>query len=200
MVKVLDPRDGYNWYADAYASDHRKLDAFDREIFRSQLPTMQLDCALEIGVGDGRVSNDIYRISNRVIGVDVAEDILARAAERVPRVEGICADMTRPFPFRDNQFDLVVAAFFFVHVPDPDPVLAEVYRVLKPEGRFVFNLIPQRKEPELKVGRERFKIRSWYHSPPQVEKLLDYYWFSWEVETVSEGKGWISKVYNCTRD
>ena len=199
MVNVLNSRDGYNLYAREYGKDHERLDAFDREVFRSLLPVAEIDISMDIGVGDGRISGDLQRISRRMVGVDIASAMLTQAAVRMPKMELVCADMTMPFPFADQQFDLIVAAFFFVHVPDPHPVLEEVYRVLKPGGRFIFNLIPQRREMELRVDRQRFKIKSWYHSPPQVEKSLDYHWFDWAVETVSEGKGWISKVYSCVR-
>ena len=199
MVNVFEPREGYNRYAGSYAKDHHDLDAFDRHVFRSLLPVEVLDNTLELGVGDGRISGDLRRISRRLVGVDVAENMLHEAMVHVPGMELVCADLTLPFPFVDQRFNLIVAAFFFVHVPNPHPVLGEVYRILAPGGRFVFNLIPQRREQELRVERQRFKIRSWYHSPPQVEKSLDYHWFDWSVETVSEGKGWISKIYSCTR-
>jgi SAM-dependent methyltransferase len=41
-------------------------------------------------------------------------------------------------PFPDNHFDAVVSTLVLCSVPDPRHTLQEIYRVLKPGGRFVF--------------------------------------------------------------
>ena len=43
-------------------------------------------------------------------------------------------DMTLPFPFEDNTFDYVVSIEGIEHITDPFSFLAEVRRVLKPDG------------------------------------------------------------------
>jgi SAM-dependent methyltransferase len=44
----------------------------------------------------------------------------------------------RGLPFAAGSFDLVTANMVLEHLPDPDAVFAEVARILKPGGRFVF--------------------------------------------------------------
>ncbi|NOZ12026.1 MAG: class I SAM-dependent methyltransferase [Acidobacteria bacterium] len=198
MVKVLGPGEGYNRYADMYGKDHRKLDSFDRPDFVQLLPD-RVDVAVELGIGDGRISGEIARRSGFLVGIDISLNMLKNAVHRVPRAGLVLADLAEQLPLADEQADLLAAAFYFVHIKNPDLIIAEAARVLKPGGIFLFNLIPQRREPELKAGKQRFKIRSYYHSPPHVEKILDYHWFNWEVTTVSEGKGWISKIYRCEK-
>lgn len=39
-------------------------------------------------------------------------------------------------PFADNSFDMVIANHMLYHAPDRDKAIAEVRRVLKPQGRF----------------------------------------------------------------
>jgi len=41
------------------------------------------------------------------------------------------------FPFSDNYFDTVFAGEIIEHLYNPDHLLAETYRVLKPKGIFV---------------------------------------------------------------
>jgi ubiquinone/menaquinone biosynthesis C-methylase UbiE len=41
-------------------------------------------------------------------------------------------------PFADDEFDTVIATLVFCTVPDPNAALAEVARVLKPDGRMLF--------------------------------------------------------------
>ncbi len=198
MVKVLSSREGYDYYADQYAGDHRKLDAFDRGDFIRLLPD-KLAVAVELGIGDGRISGEIVRRSEQFIGIDISLQMLRNAIRRVPRAQLLQADLSESLPIGSGQVDLLAAAFYFVHIKTPDRIIAEAVRVLKPGGIFLFNLIPQRREPELKAGKKRFKIRSYYHSPPRIEKILNYYWFNWDVTTLSEGKGWISKIYRCEK-
>jgi len=41
-----------------------------------------------------------------------------------------------PYPFRDNEFDLVYASHFLEHVEDLEKTLKEIQRILKPNGTF----------------------------------------------------------------
>ncbi|NOY22952.1 MAG: class I SAM-dependent methyltransferase [Acidobacteria bacterium] len=198
MVKVLSSREGYDLYANEYAGDHRKLDSFDRPDFMQLLPD-KADVAVELGIGDGRISGEIARRSENFVGIDISLKMLQNAIRRSPRTQIVQADLAENLPLGDECVDFLVAAFYFVHIKNPDLIIAEAARVLKPGGIFLFNLIPQRREPELKAGKQRFKIRSYYHSPPHVEKILDYHWFNWDVTTVTEGKGWVSKIYRCQK-
>jgi ubiquinone/menaquinone biosynthesis C-methylase UbiE len=198
MVKMVGSREGYDLYADSYSKDYRKLDSFDRTDFIRLLPD-KADVAVELGIGDGRISGEIDRRAEMFVGIDISLNMLRNAVHRAPRVQLVQANAAEDLPFQDEKVELLVAAFFFVHIKDPSLIIAEAARTLKQGGIFLFNLIPQRREPELKVGKRRFKIRSYYHSPPQVEKMLDYHWFNWEVTTVSEGKGWESKIYRCEK-
>ncbi len=199
MVKVLEPEEGYNRYSSQYAQDHPKLDSFDREVFVSGFPERKVEWALDLGAGDGRLGGALQRCARHVVGVDIAVEMLRTMEKRHPMIFPLRTDLSFDMPFRDDSIDLVAAAFLFVHIHDPKPVLGEVYRVLKPGGCLVFNLIPQRREPQLGAGRDKFKIRSFYHSPPAVEEMLDYHWFEWQVEPVVEGRGWISRVYRCIK-
>lgn len=52
-------------------------------------------------------------------------------------VDGRVADAER-IPYEDNTFDLVVGHAVLHHIPDVRAAFAEVLRVLKPGGRFVF--------------------------------------------------------------
>jgi ubiquinone/menaquinone biosynthesis C-methylase UbiE len=55
-------------------------------------------------------------------------------------------------PFRDASFDLATANMVLEHVQDPAAVLAEVGRVLRPDGVFMF-LTPNRYYPPLILAR-----------------------------------------------
>ena len=70
----------------------------------------------------------------RVIGLDPAWAGLQRARRRAPRARLVCGS-AEALPFRDSTFDTVVSGLVFCSVPDARRGLAEVGRVLRPDGR-----------------------------------------------------------------
>ena len=96
---------------------------------------------LEIGVGTG-LSLPRYKREHRVTGIDLSTDMLERARNRVTtqklgNVEDLREMDATKLAFADAAFDAAVAMFLITVVPDPDAVLAEAVRVVKPGGRIV---------------------------------------------------------------
>ena len=95
---------------------------------------------LDVGCGDGQVSRLAVRGgATRVVGVDPTWNQLVTAEAR-----GGGASYGRAgaasLPFRSDSFDAVVACLVFEHIRDVDAAIAEVGRVLRPGGRFLFFL------------------------------------------------------------
>ena len=88
---------------------------------------------LDLGCGTGR-GLPLYGPGVRAIGLDPARDSLARARRRAPRVP-LVQGSAEALPFRDGVFDTVVSSLVFCSVPEPARGLAEVRRVLRPDGR-----------------------------------------------------------------
>ena len=95
---------------------------------------------LDVGTGEGQVARLAAEIgTDGVVGVDPSRAQLALARERGggPSYARAAAD-SLPFPARS--FDAAVACLVFEHIDDADRALAEVGRVLRPGGRFLFFL------------------------------------------------------------
>lgn len=75
----------------------------------------------------------------RYVGVDISENMLqaAMATHRHPRAAFLQADATR-VPLADASVDTVVMLGGIHHVPPRARLFAEISRILKPGGRFVF--------------------------------------------------------------
>lgn len=96
---------------------------------------------LEIGLGTG-LNLPFYPESiHRIVGVDsnpgVARLARRRAAEHDMEIEHHQLSAER-LPFDSASFDTVVSTFTLCSIPDVQQALAEVRRVLRPEGEFVF--------------------------------------------------------------
>ena len=96
---------------------------------------------LEAGVGTG-LSLGYYPAHAEVHGVDLSEDMLRRAHDKVLRrglthVKSLqVMDVTR-LGFPDATFDAVAAQFLITLVPHPEAALAEFARVLRPGGEII---------------------------------------------------------------
>jgi SAM-dependent methyltransferase len=95
--------------------------------------------ALEIGCGTGAIARMLAGwpgVAN-VVGTDPSPLLLAEARRlgaSIPMLSFQEAD-GRDLPFPDASFDVVVLHRVLSHVPGPERVLAEAYRVLRPAGR-----------------------------------------------------------------
>jgi SAM-dependent methyltransferase len=95
---------------------------------------------LDVGCGEGQVARlAAAQGSSTVVGVDPTWAQLAAAHERGGG-PAYARSGAGALPFRDAAFDAVVACLVFEHITDVDDAIAEVARVLEPEGRFAFFL------------------------------------------------------------
>ncbi|WP_235949473.1 class I SAM-dependent methyltransferase [Candidatus Frankia alpina] len=95
-------------------------------------PRLPGERLLEIGVGTGLISRAFAERGRSVVGVDLSAAMLAHAHERLPgRI--VRADAAA-LPLRTGAVDACLAVHVLHLVGDPDRVLAEVARVLRPGG------------------------------------------------------------------
>jgi SAM-dependent methyltransferase len=89
---------------------------------------------LDLGCGDGQLTQRIAASGAHVVGVDASAEMVAAA-----RARGIAADHAgaEGLPYADNSFDAVFSNAALHWVRDQNAMMAEVHRVLKAGGRFV---------------------------------------------------------------
>jgi SAM-dependent methyltransferase len=91
---------------------------------------------LELGCGAGAMSFAFEKRGGKVTGVDIDQrvlDVASRwAAARGSRCRFLRCESKLPFP--DGEFDLVYSSSTFEHVAEPELVLRELARVIRPDG------------------------------------------------------------------
>src|SRR5215469_1989438 len=107
----------------------------------AQLPRLRgREAALEIGCGPGRLMRPMSRHFAEIHGVDVSDEMVRLAAERLrdaPNAHPHHGSGAGLELFSDDRFDFVYSYAVFQHIPSRDVVfryLAEARRVLKPGG------------------------------------------------------------------
>lgn len=99
---------------------------------------------LEIACGTGIVSKylpEIFTKGEKIISTDLNPDMIEIAKKKVKEgsIEWKVADM-QELPFDDSTFDLVFMQFGIMFAPDKEKSFREIYRVLKPGGKLIFNV------------------------------------------------------------
>src|SRR3954470_6900885 len=136
---------------------------------------------LDLGCGDGTTAVPEAQLGADVLGVDIAENLVAAGNARAQKL-GLAnlrfqeGDASHLDELDDASFDLVVSIFGAMFAPKPFDVAKEMVRVTRPGGRIVMgNWIPN--DPTL--AAQILKISASY-SPPPPEGFVSP--MTWGVE------------------
>jgi ubiquinone/menaquinone biosynthesis C-methylase UbiE len=119
----------------------RAADPQQRAMLDAYLSQIELGPAarvLEIGCGTGAVSRIVAGRPDvaDVVGIDPSAVLVAKARELAPAQANLAYEEGdgRALRFPDEDFDAVVVHTTLCHIPQPDRVLAEAFRVLRRGG------------------------------------------------------------------
>jgi SAM-dependent methyltransferase len=133
------------WEAHAGWWQEHFTDGADAEYDEQILPLAAAHVAgatdvLDVGAGEGQVARAAAAAgARRVVGID---PVAAQVSVGRRRGGGVLYGRGEAgaLPFPAAAFDAVIACLVFEHINDTDAALAEVGRVLRPGGRFLFFL------------------------------------------------------------
>ncbi|WP_172295922.1 methyltransferase domain-containing protein [Pseudoruegeria sp. HB172150] len=109
--------------------------------YLAALPKDEIRKAVEVGAGSGPIARQVaaWAPEAEVLATEPAAEFLPHArrlAEGIPNVTFEAQDGTA-LELEDGSVDLVIQHTVLSHVPDPVPLLAEAFRVLRPGGWLV---------------------------------------------------------------
>jgi SAM-dependent methyltransferase len=121
--------------------DRLKLDFLGADLPRSGR-------ALEVGCGSARLLARMGRaVPLELVALDPAPNALAVARQtaaiagvRMQRVRGDALSL----PFPDASFDLVLSGGLLEHFVEPETIMAEMVRILRPGGTFYADVVPRK--------------------------------------------------------
>ncbi len=135
-----DSRGFWNRYAKLYDFE---IDRFSRraykEMYRLMSHVLSKDMdVLEVATGTGLVAANIAGGVNSIIATDFSPQMIAAAKKKtVPANVGFAIEDATALSFEDSSFDAIIISNALHIMPDPELVLTNIRRVLKPGGLLI---------------------------------------------------------------
>ena len=157
-------------------SEMTRLQVSEREVetaLHAILGWGRLGDMLDLGTGTGRLLAILAGRAETAIGVDINSEMLGVARQAIDRpdfehVQVRQADIRR-LPYGKGSFDLITAHQVLHYLDDPDVVVREAARVLRPGGRLVIaDLLPhdmeqlKTEQAHRRLGFSDEEIESWF--------------------------------------
>lgn len=166
----------------------RYLDLLEQKIVTQSLPGGER--VIEIGAGFGRLGNCYINNYKESHMVEPASNLRAVAEETYNDRARYWDSSVYQLPFDDNSFDAALMVRVFHHLDSSEVALKELYRILKSEGRLVFNFSNKRNLSRLfkfllgrsgnpfSNAREQYEKTLFGHHPDYIKRVLSDVGFS----------------------
>ena len=116
-----------------------EIERTSKQFARAMVPSDRPLSILDVGCGTGVNADQLAAKGHHVTGVDISKVAIEKfTSEGRP---GIQCDIAQGAPFPDDTFDLVFASDVIEHLADTESFLAELFRVLRPEGMLLLTTI-----------------------------------------------------------
>jgi SAM-dependent methyltransferase len=176
MAIIADYPEAPRMSEEEYVIFHRKRVAMMRALLDKYI-TVDVKKVLDIGSGANVLGMGLFvkkRCDAEIHCIDLSDDFDRYIADGL-FLHTVNVDL-QPLPFPDGWFDLVLFASIIEHLYNPDFVIAECARVLKPGGLFLIeapNAVSLGRRIDVVKGRNPFRFFNTYNS--RAEKPPMFY-------------------------
>jgi len=169
--KLADNYD--NWYGSAVGQMYDRLEkkAFD-SLLGSHNGGKQL---LEIGCGTGHWSKYFSEKGFEVTGIDVSQEMIKTANRKnIPHCHFHVSD-GQNLSFFDNSFDVAAAITTLEFSENPEKIISEMARCVKPKGKLLFGVLNSLSAYNQKRRNNAESVYAYgqLFSPEQLRSLLE---------------------------
>lgn len=95
---------------------------------------------LDVGCNWGYMARELKKKNCRVIGIEIAEQAVARAKEFCEQVLSVDLEQVIKLPFPEKYFDVMIFSDILEHLRRPDTALKNILPFLKPDGRVIASI------------------------------------------------------------
>ncbi|HML04043.1 MAG TPA: class I SAM-dependent methyltransferase [Candidatus Bathyarchaeia archaeon] len=139
VYRKLEIVEGYDTWAPTYDEEKNPLIALEENITLDLIGNVRNKRALDVGCGTGRYCELLAKKGAKMVGIDPSSKMLEIAKRKIApdsRFELRLGRMENT-GLPDRYFDVVVCALVVGHLPDLEPAIREVSRIIKTKGRLV---------------------------------------------------------------
>ena len=171
-------KDYYDNLANEYDDDRfgnsygKYLDVQEKLILQKWLGNTEAQNVLDLGCGTGR----FLEFANT--GLDISPKMLAIAQQKFPSKKLVLSTATQS-PFESETFDIIISFHVLMHLNRStlQEILVETHRILKKNGRFVFD-IPSKHRRKL----TKYRAKNWHGSNDlTIEELQKTIGKQWKI-------------------
>jgi len=109
---------------------------------------------LDIGIGTGQLTYELYKKGGQIYGIDFSEKMLELAGGRMTEAKFYKFDFNDGIPeeLKDIKFDYIISSYAIHHIDDKQKVdfIKELYSILKDKGIIILADVAFRTRDELK--------------------------------------------------
>lgn len=102
---------------------------------------------LDVGAGEGALTQKLHQMGYEMAACDFSPDAFIFKQVKCDKV-----DITKPFPYADGSFDLVIAVEVTEHILDHESFFSEINRILGPGGKLYIST------PNILSMKSRFRF------------------------------------------
>ncbi len=157
-------------------------DLFNTPAFNEFIGDFPGKQVLDVGCGEGRNARFLAGRGARVTGMDISGGLITFARQQegkeplgIDYVEASVSDLS---VFDDNSFDAVVSVMVLMDVAELDTGSREIYRVLKPGGRYAFSvrhpcfITRDFRIVKNESGDARLLVGQYFDHQPRLERIF----------------------------
>ena len=166
----MNIQNAYNEWSVSYDADDNLTRDLDQQVTRETLANLHFNSILEIGCGTGKNTGFLAQIGDSVHALDFSAGMIEKAREKVgaQNVRFSVADITKTWPGKDGEFDLIVCNLVLEHIADLAFIFSEAARVLQDKGSFFVNELHPFKQYEGSKARfyrkdETIEVEAFVH-------------------------------------
>lgn len=135
----MNTKKAYNSWSSQYDTNINRTRDLEALALQQTLAAVDFNSCLEIGCGTGKNTAWLLTKSKEITAVDLSEDMLARAKEKIhsDKVSFLQADILHDWDFVNKKYDLVSFSLVLEHIEELEPVFYQVSKVIAENG-FVY--------------------------------------------------------------
>lgn len=175
---------------DLYAPIYEKAMRADKKLYQfmyDRIPeVIKGKQVLEIATGPGLLAKHVAHAADRMIATDYSDGMIkeAKKGDYPENLTFEVADAT-DLPYENHSFDVVLIANALHVMPEPEKALAEIDRVLKPDGILI--------APNFVEHQTGAKSRIWSQILKIAGIKFEHQWTSKEYVDFLSANGWTAE-------